>query len=336
MSERFEYKSPMAPYMNDFVALKEASGVYILRTKWILLEIDKFYIARGMTTADVTSEIITEWRKTRTNDCPRTLYTKYSVWSQLTRFMSRRGKECYIPLLPAHRSTKTGFLPYIFTHEQINSIMKKSSELKLYDRHMTCALIVIPAIIRLLYSTGLRISEALSIKNEDVNMEECYIHIKKTKNGSERLVPVCESLKRVLEQYREYRDQMPLKNVSAAQSLLFVKMDGTPCRANVIYIWFRRLLKECGIPHIGNHRGPRVHDLRHTFAVHAMEQMSRSGIDIYAGMPVISTCLGHKSLSATEQYVRLTGEMYPELVRQSSPINAFVYPKIRKGMPYED
>jgi site-specific recombinase XerD len=60
-------------------------------------------------------------------------------------------------------------------------------------------MIFIPAIIRLLYSTGLHISEALSLKNEDVCMVENYIHIRKTKNGHERLVPICNSLKLVLE-----------------------------------------------------------------------------------------------------------------------------------------
>lgn len=336
MSEIFNYKSSLAQYMNEFVSLKAASGVNVLRTKWILLEIDKFYVGHGITDADVTGDIVSGWRKTRINDSPVTIYSKYSVWNQLARFICRQGKECYIPPLPDYRSIDKGFTPYIFTHEQIGDIMKKSAGLRLYDRHMNCAMVFIPAIIRLLYSTGLRISEALSVKNGDVNMAENYIHIRKTKNGHERLVPVCESLKDVLKQYMHYRDRIPVSNIASPESFLFVKTDGTPSGSGVVYVWFRRLLKECGIPHVGNHQGPRVHDLRHTFAVHALEQMARSGTDLYTAMPVISTCLGHRSLSATEQYVRLTREMYPELSEQTSPINMFVYPKVRKGVPYED
>lgn len=109
MSERFEYKSALASYMNGFVELKEASGTNNLRTKWILLEIDKFYMGNNITVPTITSEIITEWRKTRTNDCQRTLYTKYSVWSQLARFMCRQGNECYIPQLPSHRGLRDCF-----------------------------------------------------------------------------------------------------------------------------------------------------------------------------------------------------------------------------------
>lgn len=336
MSERFIYKSALAPYMNGFISLKEAAGVHTLRSKWILLEIDKFYTSNEITDASVTSDIITRWRKTRINDSPGTIYTKYSVWSQLTRFMCRQGIECYIPPLPDNRSAKHGFTPYIFTREQINDIMDKSAGLRLYDRHMDCALMIVPAITRLLYSTGLRVSEALSIRNRDVKLEDGHIHVRKTKNGHERVVPVCDSLKTVLQQYMYYRDKMPLRNTSEPDAYLFIRTNGMPCGASTVYTWFKRVLKECGIPHVGNHHGPRLHDLRHSYSVHALEQMAREGMDLYAGMPVLSTCLGHRSLSATEQYVRLTREMYPDLAAMTSPVNAFIYSKVRKGVSYED
>jgi integrase len=57
-----------------------------------------------------------------------------------------------------------------------------------------------------------------------------------------------------------------------------------------------------------------VHDLRHTFAVHSLVKMAKSGLDLYYSLPLLSTFLGHRSLSATDQYVRLTAEMYPDLL----------------------
>ncbi len=336
MSEPFVYKSSLASYMNDFIELKNAAGINVLRTKWILLEIDKFYVSLGVKEAIVTSSLVAKWRKTRTNDSDSTIYTKYSVWNQLTRFMCRQGHECYIPPLPQYSSSRNGFTPYIFTHEQILAIMDKTDGLRLYDRHMTCAMMFIPSIIRLLYSAGPRVSEALSIKNEDVNFDESYIIIRKSKNGCERILPLDVSMASILKQYMSYRDRMPIKNVATPASYLFVKTDGTPGSAGTVYTWFKWVLKECGIPHMGNHKGPRVHDLRHTFAVHTLEYMVRNGMDLYTSMPILSTCLGHRSLSSTEQYVRLTKEMYPELAEQTAPINTFVYPKLRNGMPYED
>lgn len=336
MSEKFNYKSPLAPYMKEFVGLKTSSGVSALRTKWILLEIDKFYMDNGITVPTVTGEIVSKWRKTRVNDASNTIYTKYSVWNQLARFMCRLGIECYITPLPEYRNSRTGFTPYIFTREQMSSIMKKSGELRLHDRHMTCSINVMPALVRLLYSTGLRISEALSLRNGDVNLNESYIIIRKSKNGDERIVPLGDTMKSVLLQFLSYRDRMPIAGLSNPDSFVFVKMDGTPCACGTIYTWFRRILYQCGIPHIGNHRGPRVHDIRHTFAVHSLGKMAKTGMDLYTAMPVLSTCLGHKSLSATEQYVRLTMEEYPALATQTAPVNTFVYPKVRKGVDYED
>ena len=218
----------------------------------------------------------------------------------------------------------------------MSGIFTAADSLRLYDIRMGTALISIPAILRLLYGTGMRVSEALSIKNRDVHLDEHYIHLRKTKNGSERIVPVSESLEAVLIQYMGYRDRMPIKGISSDDGLLFVKSDGTTLNQGVVYQNFRKILDMCGIPHFGNHHGPRVHDLRHTFAVHSLVQMGRSGMDLYTCLPILSTALGHHSLTATEQYVRLTCCMYPELEEQCSEINAFVYPTVCPAYDYDD
>jgi site-specific recombinase XerD len=161
-----------------------------------------------------------------------------------------------------------------------------------------------------------------------VFFERKYIHIRKTKNGSERIVPICDELEKVLQQYLSYRNRMPIKSADYPDSFLFIKPDSTYCNAQSVYKWFRELLSACHIPYKGNHHGPRVHDLRHTFAVHSLVQMARNGQDIYNCLPILSTCLGHKSLAATEQYVRLIEGMYPELLEQCSPVSAYVFPKV--------
>ena len=328
MPKRFEYLSVLAPYIRDFIHLKEAPGCNFLRGKWILHEIDQFFRRKNIIEPVITRELVHEWHKTRINDSPATLYSKYSMLAQLTRYMSRQGCNCFIPRLPEYNRSKSDFTPYIFTHIQIDRILQSSDRLRMYDRHMSNALFCVPAVLRLIYSTGLRISEALSIKNADVKIEKGYILIRKTKNGSERIVPINDSLCRVLQQYVSYRNRMPVRSVGSPNSFFFVKSDGAYCNAQSVYWCFRKLLAVCGISYVGNHHGPRVHDLRHTFAVHAMVQMAHNNQDLYSSLPVISSCLGHKSLFATEQYVRLTGEMYPELISQCSSINAFVYPRI--------
>lgn len=328
MNKHFEYKSVLATYIKGFIHMKEASGCNFLRGKWILFEIDRFFQENNILEPVITRELVQKWRKTRVNDSQATIYSKYSIISQLARYMSRQGRECFIPRLPGFGSSKWNFTPYIFTHKQIDQLFCRSNMLRMYDRHMSNTMFSVPAVLRLIYSTGLRVSEALSIKNADIKFDKRHILIRKTKNGCERIVPINDGLCGVLQQYAIYRDKIPVRHVSSPNSFFFIKSDGRYCNAQSIYKWFRLLLAECSIPYVGNHHGPRVHDLRHTFAVHALVQMAHNGMDLYSSLPIISACLGHKSLSATEQYVRLTSEMYPELVDQCSPVNAFVYPKI--------
>lgn len=334
MSELFNYSSILAPYMRNLIEMKTSAGISAQRMKWILKEFDDFANARKLDDPRITEKFVREWRATRLDDCGGTLYAKYSVWSQLATLMSRNGCPCHIPRLP--KQPKRDFTPYIFTHEQIRAILDAGDGYRLHDTRMGTALIAMPALLRLLYSTGARVSEALSLRNEDMHVGERFIHLRRTKNGNERVVPVCESLAEVLSVYKTYRDRMPVKNLDAPGHLFFVKSDGTAISSNSVYEHFKKLLAKCGIPHIGNHHGPRVHDLRHTSAVHALAQMGRGGMDPYAGLPILSASLGHHSLSATEQYVRLTCAMYPELEETCSPVNAFVYPKISKAHEYHD
>lgn len=327
--KNIEYRSVLAPFIKEFLALKETIGINTRGNKWILLEIDRFILANHIIEPIITRELIEQWRETRENDSDGTLQGKYSVWSQLARFMCRHGYECYIPKQPRYRrSSRPGYAPYIFTHQQMTAILNKSAELKLDKRGNSYVMFCVPAILRLLYSTGLRISEALSIRNLDVKLNRGYIHIRKTKNGCERIVPVNKELRLVLDQYVSYRDRMPIKGTFIPNSLFFIRPDGTHCTYQAVYRWFRRILQECGMPYSGNRQGIRLHDIRHTMAVHALEQMTRKSMDLYASMPIIATCLGHKTISATEQYVRLTYEMYPELAEQCSAITAFVYPRL--------
>ena len=310
--------------MNDFIRLKNACGYDALRMKWILLEFDRFFVSEGVKELHVKKEHIEKWRATRLNDSERTLYSKYSAWSQFCRYLCHIGIECFIPRLP--RQPDRSFTPYIFTREQMQKIFQACDELRLHDRHMNVNLMVLPSLMRLLYSTGLRISEALSIRNEDVDFAKGVICIKKTKNGEQRMAPLIESMSAVLEEYTLERNKIPVAGVDKPDSFLFVSLTGKPCVSGSIYQWFRKILEICNIPHIGNHHGPGVHDLRHTCAVHSLIKMCERGTDLYCALPLLSAFIGHKSIDATGQYVRLTAEMYPQLISQQKEQGAYVFP----------
>jgi len=307
--------------------MKQSLGCISLQTGWVFLEFDKFFQSNNISELYITRDLISPWRTTRNNDAAATVYFKYSIWSQFCRFMCRFGFDCHIPKMPVNPS-KNSFMPYIFSSQQMSTIFCSCDNLRMRDRHMSTILFIIPAIIRLLYGTGLRVNEALFLKNRDVDLNEGCLHVRKSKNGEERLIPLSESLIIVLGQYRDYRDKLQLLNRLDKDCDFFISPNGSRCLSGTVYTWFRKVLTASGIPHQGGHKGPRVHDLRHTFAVHSMDRMARSGIDLYHYLPFLSTFLGHKSLDATEQYVRLTSEMYPDLLNDEKGLCAYVFPKI--------
>ena len=114
---------------------------------------------------------------------------------------------------------------------------------------------------------------------------------------------------------------MPLRNHLDASAPFFISYTGSKITKGTAYCWFRKILRMAGIPFIGDHRGPRVHDLRHTFAVHSLMKQVRSGRDIYCLLPILSVFMGHKTLAGTEHYVRLTSEIFPELNMQIGEVS---------------
>jgi integrase/recombinase XerD len=179
---------------------------------------------------------------------------------------------------------------------------------------------IMPALIRTLYGTGIRISEALSLINRDVNLQDNYFILRDTKNGTDRLIPFSTSLSEVLKEYMSYRNKLPIS--TSEQTPFFVTLRGSFCNRDVIYRRFCKVLTLANIPK----DRVRLHDLRHTFAVHSLAKMAEAGMDLYCSFPVLSTYLGHQSWRATNSYVRLTADMYPELINKIDLICFNVFP----------
>jgi site-specific recombinase XerD len=207
----------------------------------------------------------------------------------------------------------------------MQTIFKVCDELAPSPRNHNTTVYAIPILIRLLYSTGIRINEALYLTCNDINLHEKYLVLRNCKNGKDRMVPLSDSLAKACEEYFMYRNQFPSIR---KEKWFFIKPDGSQMNQGSAYRWFRRILFFANISHGGRGHGPRLHDLRHTFSVHSLVSMSESELDLYYALPILSTYLGHQSLDATDMYVRLTAEMYPDLIKKTSKICSSVFPVI--------
>ncbi|MCY1662639.1 tyrosine-type recombinase/integrase [Chryseobacterium sp. SL1] len=244
--------------------------------------------------------------------------------------MCRLGYECYIPVSPKcsfQRAVST-----VFTHEQILDIFGEVDHIISKTRCPKNMLMPVPALIRTLYSTGIRIGEALSIKNKDVDFERKAIVINDTKNNKQRLAPINESLEKVLKQYISYRDRIPIHDINHPESCLFVSTLGKPCSHTSIYKYFIHILQVCGIHGGYGNNSATLHSIRHTSAVHALIKMTKAGKDLYCSLPLLSVFMGHKSIIGTEYYIRLTQEMYPEVLKLDMEVTDRIFAYINQKL----
>jgi integrase len=186
--------------------------------------------------------------------------------------------------------------PYIYSQEDIARLLGAAAQLKPKNsiRPATYS-----TLFALLAATGLRISEALALKLDDVTDEGLLIRA--TKFRKSRLVPLHETARRGLERYLALRARL-----GAADPALFISLAGTAlCYPTVIAI-FLSLVRSLGLHPGPGHRGPRLHQLRHTFAVRSLEQCAGNREAVSRHMTALSTYLGHTHVSDTYWYLEAT------------------------------
>ncbi|MDR0605147.1 MAG: tyrosine-type recombinase/integrase [Bacteroidales bacterium] len=314
------YYGIYAQFLENFVKFKQNIGYQGNYTAvWSTL-FDKFTIQRKETVIGITKELASQWGQKRANESERTMYARVSFINQFSAFLTDSGYPSQQIPMPKHY--RRPYLPYIFTREEMYSIFAVCDKFPL-NTNMRSTVVVLPALIRFLYGTGVRINEALALKAKDVNLEENTCIIRDSKNGKERMIAISESLSEVCQQYRK-----TVNHVSGISDYFFIRRNGEKCTCFVVYQWFRKALYKAGIPHSGKGHGPRLHDIRHTFSVHALAKMSESGLDLYYSLPILSTFLGHQSLEATDKYVRLTSNMYPKLIHDTNNICSYIFPVV--------
>ncbi len=318
------YNSIYGLHIKQFIEMKRALGFKYSTGAVILAQIDRFAEQRVEISLGITKEFAEKWSIKRIEESDCSQYGRINFLAQFSSYLIDSGIQSYIPKLPPYQQST--FIPYIYSQKEINDIFRACDELRLSVFNMKSCLFCMPALIRLLYCTGLRISEALAMKMEDVNLEDNYLLVRDSKNGKERIIPISDSLSSVCKEYVKYRGQIPMGKTKPGY--FFVELDGSKCDQGV-RSWFKKCLKKAAIPDIGRGHGPRIHDLRHTFAVTSLANMAESGIDLYASLPILSNYLGHQSLGATNHYVRLTANMHPDLIKDVDIICLDVFPKFK-------
>jgi integrase/recombinase XerD len=289
--------SALAGHLDDYLRLRRGLGFQLGRHGEALPRFVAYLDARGATT--VTVELAVAWARLPERIKPITVDFRLSAVRGFARYLHAIDPDHEIPppgLLAVPRRRPA---PYIYTPEQIAEVLGTARRLRPPLRAVTYE-----TLFGLLAATGMRLGEAFALTHRDVDLVEGMVTVRHTKFDRVRLVPLHPSVAAALCAYVTARDRLcPTPSCDR----FFVSVTGRPLRRGEADCVFRDITAEIGLRTDAVH--PRIHGLRHTFAVRTLIDGHRQGADISALLPVLSTYLGHVEPANTYWYLTAVPEL---------------------------
>jgi len=295
------FSGPLKKQCREFILQKQALGLKYLTETGLLGAFDRYLRDNDAPENALPKEYVVAFAAKRQGESDRSFINRGTILRQFGEYMGRMGYESYV--LPYYEKHISSFVPYIYTHNEIAAIFAELDSTPFRGKSKY-AHKVYPMLFRMLYGCGLRVNEALGLKIEDIDINNGVLCLKGTKWNSERLVPLSDSL---LAECRNFYNEM--HSTGRFDYFLPSKTGGKVSDA-AVHQELKRVLRLCGIP-----EKARVHDFRHTFSVHLLNSWVQKGQDIYVCLPLLCKYLGHSYLRSTEDYLRLTAEVYPEVIQ---------------------
>jgi len=306
--------------LEKFLQEKHTCGYEYHEPTRILRHLDNFLVQEGLTTYELPSSIARKWLAKKAHESARTHRQRITVTRQFSRFLLRLGYSAYVPDSTFAARNPSTFVPRMLTDEELRKFFQAVDALEPTARSPLRHLIM-PEVFRLLYGCGFRAREVLKLRVRDVDLDQGIITVRQGKFRKDRLVPPALSLVNRLRKYAAHFENRP------PEAIFFPGPGARPYSLRTIYGLFRQLLLQCGIPHAGRGKGPRIHDARHLFAVRALRRWYRDGEDLDAKLPLLATYLGHQHLSGTQYYLHLTAELFPEIAARADAAFGDVIPR---------
>jgi site-specific recombinase XerD len=297
----------LAQLSDEYVTFKQSMGMRF-RTEARILK--AFCAAMGDVDITVVSPPSVESYLAGTGPITTFWHRKFETLSGFYRYAVTRGHIAMAPLPVIIPKRPDTFKPYIFTHDEYRKLVEMTNIL---DERRRCQVqsATFRTLLLLLYGTGLRISEALSLTLTDVDLSERLLTIRNAKFFKTRWVPIGPQLNVVLVAYAKFRRHLrhPARNASA----FLATRRGEALTLGAADRIFRLLCEHAEIRRTNGGRfQPRLHDIRHTFALNRLISWYREGADVQCLLPHLSTYLGHVDVKATQRYLTMTPEVLHE------------------------
>jgi integrase len=290
----------------EYVELRQNLGFKLRGTAGALRSFVAF--AEREDASYITTDLALRWAKQPSHVQPVTWASRIRMVRGFAVWLSARDERTEVPpagLLPYRCRRKP---PYIYSDAEIEKLVRAACRLSsprgLWGRTYS-------TFFGLLSVTGMRVSEALALDREDVNLDDGILKIRRTKFRKSRLVPVHESTRQVLLDYVRQRKRIVRRPATAA---FFLSERGGRVSSRAVRSNFAKVSREVGLrPPVKGYRdghGPRLHDMRHRFAVRTLVDWYRAGVDVEREIPKLATYLGHVHVNETYWYL----EAVPELL----------------------
>lgn len=323
MPEHQRFRSTLAVPIEGYIAEKRALGHKFKKGADLLKRFDSFVYSRGLQEADLTKPLVMEWAARKPHETASTQGGRISLLRGLASYMNRIGYAAYVYPKAMVTVDRYAYIPYIFSSDEMKAIFEVCDHYPYHDgtpnRHL-----FLPLLLRILYGCGLRISEALHLALLDVDLNKGTLSILRAKFNKERILPMSDNL---TERCREYVKTARVGNMGNA--FFFPSPFGGHYSESTVYKLFRNVIRQAKISHLGRGKGPRIHDLRHTFAVNCLKKWVLEGRDLNNALPYLSAYLGHEDMRGSQRYLRLTADLYPDLTSKIENTCAYVIPEVK-------
>lgn len=321
------YHGPFKTSIQDFVEVKQALG-YKYHTEALHLErFDRFVVEKYNTASALTKEIVMDWCTKKPYERQKNLSARASVIRQFAIYLDNLGIGAYV-IPKNHFKPGEKYVPHIYTDTELQFFFLETDKCHYCSQHPYRHLLM-PILFRMIYSCGLRLSEARLLRVQEVDLNNGILTINQSKKDNSRLVPMTEELTKKCQVYSKQ-----VHCSSDAERYFFPMADGKQLTTGNIYKNFRKFLWKAGISHSGRGFGPRIHDFRHSFAVHCLKKWSVEGKDLMAYLPILRVYLGHDSFEETAYYLKLTADVFPEITLKLEQAYSDLVP-VMEGDTYE-
>lgn len=292
--------SPLEQTMHDYLALRRSLGHELAEAHWLLPQFVDFLDVRSAPT--VTVELALAWAQRSPGRggysvAPR----RMTVARGFARYLAGIDSRTEVPpfgLVPARQRWRP---PFLFTSTDVDRLMTQASRVIVSSLRVA----TYQTLIGLLAASGLRIGEAIKLDHGDIDWHDGVLLIRESKFRKSRLVPLHPSSIEALRSYALARDELGPRPL---EPCFFVSLKGKRLHYAVVQQTFRQMITAAGIGYDAP-SPPRLHDLRHSFAIHVLLGWYRAGEDVQARLPALSTYLGHREPTHTYWYLSASPEL---------------------------